>query len=63
MTELLEKYIFDELEKAEIPDYMFEIDTEHTCEHCGGQLLVGEYEAAGICSDCYWVALETTDGV
>lgn len=43
----------DELEKAEIPDYMFEIDTEHTCEHCEGQLLVGDYVSFGICSDCH----------
>jgi hypothetical protein len=31
----------------------------HSCPSCGGPLTVGEDEAAGFCSACYWSTLET----
>lgn len=30
----------------------------HCCPNCEGVITVGEHESAGICSSCYWVALE-----
>ena len=55
MTEFLS------LTKVEHDPKLDEIDPVHMCADCGGHLTVGDYRASGICSECYWFALETGD--
>lgn len=31
-----------------------ETPSEHPCPICGKAMSVGEYEAAGVCTDCYF---------
>jgi len=48
------------LEKSETsPEEVarLEAPAEQPCSGCGGPMNVGEEEAVGICSDCYWKAI------
>ena len=36
-------------------------DCSHVCPNCEGPITVGEHEAAGICSDCYFGAIHDQD--
>ena len=31
-----------------------EVDEEHDCADCGGVMNIGEYRAAGVCTECYF---------
>lgn len=58
MTEVV-AVIDYEVKQIEYDTSLDEIDPHSRCEYCNGQVTKGEAMAHGICSDCYWLAVET----
>ncbi len=47
-----------ELTQSPEPDGTDMETSNALCEGCGGKILVWEEKAGGICSDCYWKAVD-----
>ena len=50
--------MFDQVSVREPqPPRLNETSLVDVCDYCSGPITVGEYEATGICSKCYWEAV------